>query len=50
MCGVPVDATFNGGSNDTIGDRVSLQRPEISLVCPDLQKEETSIVNTGYYR
>ncbi len=29
MCGVPMDATFHGGSNDTIGGRVRLRRPEI---------------------
>ncbi len=46
--GVPMDATFYGGSNDTIGGRVRLRRPEISLICPDLQKEQISVVNTVY--
>jgi hypothetical protein len=27
MCGVFMDATFHGGSNDTIGGRGQLQRP-----------------------
>jgi hypothetical protein len=35
--------------NDTFGGRVRLRRPEISLICPDLQKEETSVVNTVYH-
>ncbi len=34
MCGVPMDATFHGGSNDTISGRVWLPRPEISPICP----------------
>ncbi len=46
MCGMPMDATFHGGSNDTIGGRVRLRRPEISP--PDLQKEQTNVVNTVY--
>jgi hypothetical protein len=29
-----MDATFHGGSNDTIGGRVRLRRPEISSICP----------------
>jgi hypothetical protein len=29
MCGVPMDATFHGGSNDTIGGRVRHRRPDI---------------------
>jgi hypothetical protein len=49
MSGVPMDATFHGGSNDTIGGRVRLRRPEISPIRPDLQKEQTSVVNTVYY-
>ncbi len=32
MCGMFMDATFNGGSNDTIGGRGRLRRPEISLI------------------
>ncbi len=36
MCGVPMDVTFHGGSNDTIGGRVRLRRPEISPICPQL--------------
>ena len=50
MCGVPKDATFHGGSNDTIAGRVWLRRPEISPICPDLKKKQTSVVNTVYYR
>ncbi len=34
MCGVFLDATFHGGSNDTIGGRGRLQRPEISPSYP----------------
>ncbi len=34
MCGVFLDATFHGGSNDTIGSRGRLRRPEISLNYP----------------
>ncbi len=34
ICGVPMEATFHGGSNDTIGSHVRLQRPEISLIWP----------------
>ncbi len=30
MCGVPMDAPFQGGSNETIGARVRLRQPEIS--------------------
>ncbi len=45
-----MDATFHGGSNDTIGGRVRLRRPEISLICPDLQKERTFVVIIVYYR
>ncbi len=45
-----MDATFHGGSNDTIGGRVRLRPPEISPICPDLQKEQTSVVNTVYHR
>ncbi len=45
-----MDATFYGGSNDTVGGCVRLRRPEISPICPDLQKEQTSVVNTVYYR
>jgi hypothetical protein len=33
MCGVPVDATFHGGSNDTIGGHVQLRWLEISPIC-----------------
>ncbi len=50
ICGVPMDATFHGGSNDTMGGRVRLPRPEISLICPDLQKEQISVVNIAYHR
>jgi hypothetical protein len=32
MCGVFMDATFHGGSNDTIGGHVRHRRPEISLI------------------
>jgi hypothetical protein len=32
MCGVPMDANFHGGSNDTIGGRVRHRRPEISPI------------------
>jgi hypothetical protein len=32
MCGVFMDATFHGGSNDTIGGRVRHRRPEISPI------------------
>ncbi len=45
---VPMDATFDGGSNDIIGGRVRLRRPKISPVSPDLQKEQTSVVNIVY--
>jgi hypothetical protein len=45
-----MDATFHGGSNDTIGGRVQLRRPEISQIFPNLQKEQASVVNTVYYR
>jgi hypothetical protein len=31
---VPLDATFHGGSNETIGGRVRLRRPEISPIFP----------------
>jgi hypothetical protein len=34
MCGVFIDATFHGGSNDTIGGRGRLRRPEISPIYP----------------
>jgi hypothetical protein len=34
MCGVSLDATFHGGSNDTIGGRGRLRRPEISPIYP----------------
>ncbi len=34
MCGVFLDATFHGGSNDTIGSRGRLRRPEISPIYP----------------
>jgi hypothetical protein len=34
MCGVFLDATFHGGSNDTIGGRGRLRRPEISPIYP----------------
>jgi hypothetical protein len=34
MCGVFMDATFHGGSNDTIGGCVQCRQPEISLICP----------------
>ncbi len=46
MCGVPMDATFHGGSNDTIGGRVRFRRPEISPICPDFQKDQASVVDT----
>jgi hypothetical protein len=49
MYRVPLDATFNGDSNDTIGSRVRLQQTEISPIYPDLQKEQTSVVNTIYH-
>ncbi len=32
MCGVFMDATFHGGSNDTIGGRVRHRRPQISPI------------------
>jgi hypothetical protein len=32
MCGVFMDATFHGGSNDTIGGHVRHRRPEISPI------------------
>jgi hypothetical protein len=34
MCGVRLDATFHGGSNDIIGGHGRLRRPEISLIYP----------------
>ncbi len=34
MCEVFLDATFHGGSNDTIGGRGRLRRPEISPIYP----------------
>ncbi len=34
MCGVFLDATFHGGSNDTIGGRGRLRRPEKSPIYP----------------
>ncbi len=34
MCGVFKDATFHGGSNDSIGSRGRLRRPEISPIYP----------------
>jgi hypothetical protein len=34
MCGVFLDATFHGGSNDTIGGRGQLRRLEISPIYP----------------
>ncbi len=34
MCGVPMDATFHGGSNDTIHGRVRHRWPEISPIFP----------------
>ena len=34
MCGVCMDATFHGGSNDIIGGRGRLRRPEISPIYP----------------
>jgi len=37
-----MDATFHGGSNDTIGGRGRLRRPEIVL-----QQEQTSVINTA---
>jgi hypothetical protein len=43
---VPLDANFQGGSNDTISGRVRLRRPYISLIFPDLQK---AVVNTVYF-
>jgi hypothetical protein len=46
---VPMDATFHGSSiGRTIGGRVRLRRQEISPIFPDLQKEQTSVVNTVY--
>ncbi len=39
-------ATLHGGSNDTNGGRVRLRRPETSPICPNLQKEQSSVVNT----
>jgi hypothetical protein len=45
-----MDATFHGGSNDTIVGRVRLQRLEISPICPDVQKEQAFIVNIVYRR
>ncbi len=45
MCRMFMDATFFGGSNDTIGDRGRLQRPEIAL-----QKEQTSVDIKVYRR
>jgi hypothetical protein len=35
-----MDATFHGGSNDTIGGRLRLWRPELSPICPDLKKKQ----------
>ena len=32
MCGMFMDATFHGGSNDTIGGRGRLRRPQISPI------------------
>ena len=32
VCGVSIDASLHGGSNDTIGGRVRHRRPEISPV------------------
>jgi hypothetical protein len=34
MCGLFMDANFHGGSNDTIGGRGRLRRPEISPIYP----------------
>jgi hypothetical protein len=34
MCGVFLDATFHGGSNDTIGGRGRLRRPDILPIYP----------------
>ena len=34
MCGVCMDATFHGGSNDIIGGRGRLRRPEVSPIYP----------------
>jgi hypothetical protein len=34
MCGVCMDAAFHGGSNDIIGGRGRLRRPEISPIYP----------------
>ncbi len=31
MCGVSIDASFHGGSNDTIGRHVRLRQPEVPL-------------------
>jgi hypothetical protein len=34
MCGVFMNATFHGGSSDTISDRVRRRQPEISPIVP----------------
>ncbi len=36
MCRVPMDATFQGGSNDTIGGRVQLRRPRPTSSAVDI--------------
>jgi hypothetical protein len=32
VCGVSMDVSFQGGSNETIGGRARLRRPELSLI------------------
>jgi hypothetical protein len=59
ICEVSMDAPFHGRSNDIIGGRVRLRRPEISLsshgsilvpvtLFTVLQNEEISVITTVY--
>jgi hypothetical protein len=47
--GVFMDATLNGGSNDTIGSRGRLRRPDISPIFPHQLSPilGTGVVDTG---
>jgi hypothetical protein len=44
-CGMFMDATFYGGSNDTIGGRVRRRRPEISTIFSYTWKLPTSLLS-----
>jgi hypothetical protein len=50
VCGVSIDASLHGGSNDTIGSRVRHRRPEILRffirLCPR-SKQKLAVVTTG---